>query len=711
MGPDTRRSLATSLVVLTAVLLAGATLAGYARRAFFDSDQFADRAAATLSDPSVRALVADRVTDGVVLRHQEDLLSARPIIASTISEVVGAPAFRGLFRGAALDAHRAVFDRDQNTVTLTVADVGTVAATALAVLRPQLAHQIEDTGRIEVLDRDIGSVPANAARIANDVRIAAYLLAALTLAAAIGALVITPDRRRTASQLGVALIAVGMLIVVAYTIARAIALGRLHDPEDRAAASAVWAAFLGDLRTFGWVLAGAGAVAAAAAASLVRPVAIEGTLLRAWRIATTDPATTRARVVRAVALIAVGALVIAQPVTAVQVAATLVGVYIVYKGIEAILRLIYRPPDPEEEAASRERRAGRLRRRARRLAVPAIAVLLIAGTVVAFVSGGGASAPAATIAACEGHAALCDKPLDEVVLPATHNSMSAPLKGWFAAEQDRSIGGQLEDGIRGLLWDTHYADRLPSGRVRTVINSREDLDLVKNQDGVSDASFAAALRIRDRLGFRGEGERGMYLCHTLCELGATPLSSGLDDVHDFLVNHPTDVVVIVNQDYVTPADYVKAVADAGLTRYAFTPPDDGDWPTLRQMIEADHRLVMLAENRAGAAPWYQPAYERLTEETPFTFPRASLLTTKADLPASCRPNRGPKGAPLFLINHWVSTDPTPRPSDARKVNAYAPLLARARACDRIRDHLPNLLAVNFYKRGDVFKVADTLNGV
>ncbi len=710
MGPDARRSLATVLVVVASLLLAAATLTGYARRAFFDSNQFADRAAATLSDPSVRALVGERVTDGVVLQHEEDLLSARPIIASVISGIVGAPPFRSLFRGAALDAHRAVFERDQNTVALTVADVGTVVATALQVLRPQLAHRIEDTGRIEVVDRDIGSVPANAARIASDVRIAAYLLAALTLAAAVAALVLTPDRRRTASQLGVALIAVGMLIVVAYTIARAVALGRFHDPEDRAAAAAVWSAFLGDLRTFGWVLAGSGAVVAAAAASLVRPVAIEGTLLRAWRIATTEPATTRARLVRAVALIAVGVLVIAQPLTAVQVAATLVGVYVAYKGIEAILRLIYRPPDPAEEAA-RERRAGRLRRRALRLAVPAIAVLLVAGAVVAFLSGGGASAPAATIAVCEGHAALCDKPLDQVVLPATHNSMSAPLKGWFAAEQERSIGAQLEDGIRGLLWDTHYADRLPSGRVRTVINSREDLELVKNQDGVSDASFAAALRIRDRLGFHGEGTRGMYLCHTLCELGATPLSSGLDDVHDFLVNHPTDVVVVVNQDYVAPADYVKAVADAGLTRYAFTPPEHGDWPTLRQMIEADHRLVMLAENRAGAAPWYQLVYKRLTEETPFTFPRASLLTTDADLPASCRPNRGPKGAPLFLINHWVSTDPTPRPSDARKVNAYAPLLARARACERIRDHLPNLLAVNFYRRGDVFKVADTLNGL
>ena len=37
------------------------------------------------------------------------------------------------------------------------------------------------------------------------------------------------------------------------------------------------------------------------------------------------------------------------------------------------------------------------------------------------------------------------------------------------------------------------------------------------------------------------------------------------------------------------------------------------------MIERGQRLVLLAENHAGAAPWYQLAYERLTEETPFHF--------------------------------------------------------------------------------------------
>ena len=87
------------------------------------------------------------------------------------------------------------------------------------------------------------------------------------------------------------------------------------------------------------------------------------------------------------------------------------------------------------------------------------------------------------------------------------------------------------------------------------------------------------------------------------------------------------------------------------------------------------------------------------------------LTDRASLPASCKPNRGPAAAPVFLLNHWISTDPVPRPSDAKKVNAYDPLLQRARECQRLRDHVPNLVAVNFYRQGDLFRVVDTLNGV
>jgi hypothetical protein len=706
MAPDTRRIVATVLVVLTSVLLTAATLAGYARRALFDADQFADRSTATLQDSSVRTLIGDEVTDRVVLRNQADLLAARPIIASAISGIVGGGAFRSLFHRAALDVHRAVFQRDENTITLTLADVGTVAGGALQTLRPKLAAQVQDSGRIVVVKRKIGGATGDLARLGRDVRVVAWVLAALTLLAALAALAVSPDRRATALHLGIGVAAAGITIAIGYAIARALVLDGFHDPDDRAAAAAVWDAFLGDLRTFAWVLAGSGAVIGAAAASIIRPVEIDGALRRVRRVVVTEPVRPWLRVARAVALIACGVLVVAKPLAALQVAATLVGVLVIYAGLESLLRMIYRPPDPEVDA---ERRA-RLRRRARAVLVPGIAGAIVAGSIAGFLAGGGAVAPAAAVSTCDGHAALCDRPLDEVVLPATHNSMSAPLPGWFSSEQDRSIAGQLQDGIRGLLLDTHYADKLENGKIRTVFTSKADLALVKDQDGVSDDTFDAGLRLRERLGFRGEGKRGMYLCHTLCELGATPLATGLKSIHDFLVTHPSEVVVVVNQDYVTPADFVKAIGDAGLTPYAFTPPDDGDWPTLRQMIDDDHRLVLLAENKAGAAPWYQLAYTRLTEETPYTFPNASLLTSKADLAASCKPNRGPEGAPLFLINHWVSTDPIPKPSDAQKVNAYEPLLARARACERIRNHLPNLLAVNFYKQGDLFKVVDTLNG-
>jgi hypothetical protein len=129
------------------------------------------------------------------------------------------------------------------------------------------------------------------------------------------------------------------------------------------------------------------------------------------------------------------------------------------------------------------------------------------------------------------------------------------------------------------------------------------------------------------------------------------------------------------------------------------------------MIGSGQRVVFLAENHAGAAPWYRLAYQTITEETPYAFSKPEQLTDPARLAKTCKPNRGPSEAPMFLVNHWITTDPVPLPSNAAKVNAREPLLRRARECQRLRDRLPNLVAVNFYEEGDVFGVVDTLNGV
>jgi hypothetical protein len=168
---------------------------------------------------------------------------------------------------------------------------------------------------------------------------------------------------------------------------------------------------------------------------------------------------------------------------------------------------------------------------------------------------------------------------------------------------------------------------------------------------------------------------------------------------------------VINQDYVTPEDFVGAVREAGLDELAYRGPVSGRWLTLRQMINRNQRVVFLAENRAGAAPWYRPAYDAITNETPYAFGRPAQLIGAASLASSCRENRGPPNAPLFLVNHWTTTDPVPLPSHASEVNAYAALMSRLEECRRVRRHLPNLVAVNFYRRGDLFRAVDTLNGV
>jgi hypothetical protein len=90
---------------------------------------------------------------------------------------------------------------------------------------------------------------------------------------------------------------------------------------------------------------------------------------------------------------------------------------------------------------------------------------------------------------------------------------------------------------------------------------------------------------------------------------------------------------------------------------------------------------------------------------------AGGLIRPARLAKSCEPNRGPARAPIFLVNHWITTDPIPLPSNADEVNAYGPLVRRLRECERIRDHIPNLVAVNIDARGDLLRAVDTLNGV
>ena len=132
----------------------------------------------------------------------------------------------------------------------------------------------------------------------------------------------------------------------------------------------------------------------------------------------------------------------------------------------------------------------------------------------------------------------------------------------------------------------------------------------------------------------------MYLCHSFCELGGMPLSDVLDELHDFLVANPNEVVVVINQDYVTPRDFVDAVDAAGLGRFAYRGPTaPGRWPTLRQMIDSGQRVVFLAEEHAGAAVVVAPEIGIAASATATTPPASTPVSNGRRRGAAATPAR------------------------------------------------------------------------
>lgn len=232
-----------------------------------------------------------------------------------------------------------------------------------------------------------------------------------------------------------------------------------------------------------------------------------------------------ARVGRSLLAIAAGVLIVLEPGPAVTIAASAAGLFLVYLGVRGVISGV---------AASRVgRRSGahRAGRIVARLAGPPIAVAAVAAAAAIVASGGGDEAAAVTPATCNGYAALCSRPLNQVAFAATHNSMaSVTIPSWLFGQQDGTIQQQLDDGIRGFLIDTYYGFPV-NGRVRTDLSTLPKRQIAVQQ--VGEEAVKAAERIRSRLGDQKLGRRQIYLCHGFCELGAVSLSSTLAELHTY----------------------------------------------------------------------------------------------------------------------------------------------------------------------------------
>jgi hypothetical protein len=703
-------------VVATALLVVG-IVSGVIHREVLDAGRFSAHADNIRTDPAVSRQVGLLVTDRL-LENQPDLTAIRPLLESTATSVVASPALGPAVRTAVVaPLYRNLTGAGHPSVVLRLADVAAVvlgvASSAAPEQRVALPAQL-DVRLSEFGGRDATGKAVRWVHLVGWLSWVAPLVGLLILVgsgATLGSDARGGVRSRAAGALtatgrgllSAALTLAGLLVVVGFlagrqddsTLSGALVRASWHELDgvfwDTTAVVAVIGLLLLATGRYGpRLLSGdldAATVALEARARLLHPGPRLGP-----------------RFARAGLLLAVGVALVLQPLEILRALLWACGVGAVVGGVALLV------PITTEAVRGRLARHGSVPLPRRRVVWPvaglATALLVAALAVGAYpASHSLAEAIGAGDETCNGYVVLCDRPYDDVSLPATHNSMAAASEpGWFFAEQPDGIVAQLDHGVRVLLIDSWYAQRTQRRGVVVNTVAQHGEALAEARETFGDAAVDSALRLQhaSRLSPRGPVEP--YLCHALCVLGATKWLPVMKKVRAWLVAHPRDVVTFVVQDTVSPADTATVFRKAGLLPFVYTPTsDDQQWPTLGQMIDSGERLVVLMENHGGgtAYPWLLQGFDWI-QDTPFLFRRPSEF--------SCRTNRGTDDASLFLLNHWISAKHR-EVSNATRVNARGVLLPRAEKCQKERGLLPNFVAVDFYDRGDLFGVVNSLNGI
>jgi hypothetical protein len=706
MGTTLSRSRGTASVVMLvigAILLIAGTVAFYAREQIIDREAFANRAVEALEDDGVRTVVGREIVIYLAERGSADLAAARPLLESVVGTLIQTEPFQRVFRAAALEANRVFFVRERKNVLLDLGDAAQIVEFGLRSVSPKLARQLPDDLKPDLLALRDREFAGTTLRVADQVRVLGIVLPLVAVLLLVGAVAVAPDRRIAVLRAGVAVGAAGAILLVALLVLEARTLAGVYgedevtDEEVRAAVSGLLDAFLGDLLTWALLLALLG-VAVAAAAAALDPEDVEAPAHRLRRLAR-RPGSGWARALRGVAALAAGILAVLDPTLALEIGAVVVGAFLVFFGMSELLLLLARPGQTRAEAEHTRGRA---------LVGAGAAAALVVGALVALVVVVTSSAPEPSIAQpgarsgkCNGSFALCDLRLNEAVWAGTHNSFSAAdSPDWFIANQRHDIKRQLADGIRLFLIDPHWGVETGNGRVRTDF-AAEKRDRNRVAKSLPPPVLASAERLAGRLGAgEASGEREVWLCHSVCELGATKMVDSLVEIREFLEANRGEVVILFIEPYVTPQDIEKVFAESGLERYVVTLDRDSPMPTLGDLVGRNKRVIVFTEKDAdGTVPWYLDGFS-FVQDTPLGATKVKQL--------SCKLERGDADSPFLMLNHWADLFP-PRRTPNEPFQTEEAVVSRAHECARRRGLPVSLIAVDHYDVGALLSAVDVLN--
>jgi hypothetical protein len=261
---------------------------------------------------------------------------------------------------------------------------------------------------------------------------------------------------------------------------------------------------------------------------------------------------------------------------------------------------------------------------------------------------------------CNGWPELCERRYDRVTFPATHASAAAGSPFKYPA-QKRGVRAQLDDNIRAI-----------------------------------------ALAIYDLDG-------DVVVCSEDCAEGHVVHTTALGDLRAFLDDNPRQVVTLFVENHVPAALVAGLLEEDGLSTFLLTWHAGDPWPTLGQMIASGRRLVVFADDTAGAP-------DTLVPSSPWMFSTSADFHSPGEM--NCDARAGDPHSTFMLVQHFLTAPvdgsrPHGYPSEelAEEINHNPLLIDRLTGCRAQYNRAPSFVAVDFYDASDVVAATQTLNGL
>ncbi|KAK6152638.1 hypothetical protein DH2020_012277 [Rehmannia glutinosa] len=253
---------------------------------------------------------------------------------------------------------------------------------------------------------------------------------------------------------------------------------------------------------------------------------------------------------------------------------------------------------------------------------------------------------------------------------------------------------------------THNSFAIDDGTLKLTVTNQEDNVTQQLNNGVR--AF-----MLDTYDFKGE----IWLCHSF---GAQcynytafePAIDTLREIETFLASNPSEIVVIILEDYVrTPNGLTKVLTDAGLMKYWFPlskmPKNGQDWPLVSDMVADNQRLVVFTsfkskENSEGIAYQWNYMVENQYGDDGMKTGNCSRRAESSALNDTSKS--------LVLVNYFRSV-PIKTLACVQNSDGLAHMLETCYGAAGNR--WANFVAVDYYKRsegGGTFQATDVLNG-